>query len=220
MDATHTPVATASSDMVARLHAKLSEYDIHVLCDNTGSMNDPNKESDPNGPTRWQAIQETLKDFCRFACEIDDDGINMGFFGGNRFNYYANVTVDQVSGILAQQQISGGTYMARPLAQMLAKAKGGKKDLVVVFLDGVLDDPEETRQVILNQANSQTADNECTILMIQAGDNSGATRELQGYDNDLVKKYGAKFDIVDTKTVAEVNQFGSFEELLANAIVD
>ena len=53
------------------------------------------------------------------------------------------------------------------------------------------------------------------ILFVQVGDDASATRFLQGLDDNLK---GAKFDIVDAKTVAEVDAFASTAELLLAAI--
>jgi hypothetical protein len=207
------------TDMVARLHTKLTEYDLHVLCDITGSMDDPNSAKDPTGPTRWAYAQETLRECCRLACAIDDDGITLGFFGGNKYPIYENVTNDKVNEILNKQVIGGGTYLAPALNQLFRKIGGGKKDLCLVFLDGEVNDKPQVEAELIAQANRQAADNECTVLFIQVGDDSAARAWLKTLDDGLEKK-GAKFDIVDAKTLDEVAQYPSFEELLANAIVD
>lgn len=207
------------TEMVQRLRSKLTEYDMHILCDVTGSMDSPVKASNPTGQTRWHYAQETLRDFTKFACEIDDDGINLGFFGGNKFPLHENVTADKIAGILNGQSVGGGTFLAPALNQMFRKAAGSKKDLVIVFLDGEVNDAPAVEAELIAQANRQSSDNDCTVLFVQIGDDSGAKRWLQALDDGLTAK-GAKFDIVDVKTIDEVAQYSSFEELLANAICD
>jgi hypothetical protein len=123
-------------------------------------------------------------------------------------------------GIFAGKTPSGST----PLAQALQAAfkMGGasdKKDLYIVLLDGEPDNEKAVYDVLIAQANTLQKDNDCTVLFIQIGDDADASAFLQDLDDGLTKR-GAKFDIVDTKKASEVAQFGSFEELLANAIVD
>ena len=65
------------------------------------------------------------------------------------------------------------------------------------------------------QANSQANDDDCTVVFIQVGDDAAATRYLQSLDDDLS---GAKFDIVDVKTVAEAAAFNTTAELIVAAI--
>jgi hypothetical protein len=91
--------------------------------------------------------------------------------------------------------------------------------LIIVFLDGEVNDESEAQAELIAQANRQANDNDCTILFVQVGDDAAAKAMLERWDNELVQK-GAKFDIVDKKTVDEVAKYSSFEELLANAIVD
>lgn len=217
---TQTPVANAAQTLIQRLEAKLSEYDMHVLCDITGSMEQPVRSNNPSGPSRWAYAQETLRDFCKLACKIDDDGIALGFFGGNKFPMYENVTADKIDGLLNSQTVGGGTYLAPALNAMFAIAeKATKKDLIIVFLDGEVSDAEATMQALIAKANAQTNDNDCTVLFIQVGDDASATKFLNTLDDGLQAK-GAKFDIVDVKTIDEAAQYSSFAELLANAIVD
>ena len=67
----------------------------------------------------------------------------------------------------------------------------------------------------IQQANSQANDDDCTVLFVQVGDDAAATRFLQSLDDDLA---GAKFDIVDAKTVTEADAFNSTAELIVAAI--
>jgi len=208
---------TSGTELQQRLRTKLTEYDMYVLVDKTGSMDEPVKAG--SSKSRWTYMQETLRDFTKFACEIDDDGIVIGFFSGNQFPLHKNVTADQVDTILNQYKPGGGTVLAPALNQMFREAQGSKKDLIIVFLDGEVNDPRETEAELIAQANRQNSDNDCTVLFVQVGDDTDAKRWLQTLDDNLTSK-GAKFDIVDVKTVDEVSKFSSFEELLATAITD
>lgn len=206
--------------LLQRLRAKLSEYDIFFLCDKTGSMNEPVKSSEPNGTTRWNYMQEVLRDIIKTANEIDDDGITLGFFSGSNFPMYENVTSEKAKEILNSVTPGGGTYLGPALQQMFAKAGGtAKKDLIVIMLDGEVADRDDTIAQLVAQANKQDNDNACTVLFVQVGDDAGAKNFLKYLDDNLVSKHGAKFDIVDTKTVDEIGS-KPFEVVLAEAIVD
>jgi hypothetical protein len=107
---------------------------------------------------------------------------------------------------------------AEALTEALKLAgKSAKKDFILVFTDGVPDDAVAAANVIKRQANSQTADDDCTILFVQVGDDREATAYLRSLDDDLK---GAKFDIVDAKTMVEADAFASTAELVVAAIND
>lgn len=53
------------------------------------------------------------------------------------------------------------------------------------------------------------------IQMLQIGRDEGASKFLKQLDDDLVTKYKAKHDIVDTKTMDEIESVGITEALLA-----
>jgi hypothetical protein len=87
----------------------------------------------------------------------------------------------------------------------------------VVFTDGVPDDKKAVEDVIRRQANSQENDEDLTFLFVQVGRDKSATQYLKKLDDDLT---GAKFDIVDAKTIEEVDKFSSIPELILHAISD
>jgi Mg-chelatase subunit ChlD len=168
--------------------------------------------------TRWSAVQEAAKTLIRDVSKIDSDGIGLVLFGGSSIQSYDGVTSDKATKVFDDNEPRGGTPLAQALTACLALAgKSSKKDMIVVFTDGVPDDPEAAKKVILDAANLQETDDALTILFVQVGDNAQATEYLKGLDDDLK---GAKFDIVDSKTVAEVDAFASTAELLYAAMND
>jgi Mg-chelatase subunit ChlD len=199
--------------LAANAIAKLSEYDFIAVVDTSGSMAEPNKAG--GSTTRWEAMQESLRTLIRDLSQIDTDGIGMVQLGGN-INAWENVTEANALDIFKDLSPRGGTPLAEALTKAFSMAgKSAKKDMIVVYTDGVPDDQDAVKRVILNQANSQSSDDDLSILFVQVGDNADATRFLQGLDDNLK---GAKFDIVDAKTVAEVDAFASTAELLLAAI--
>ena len=200
---------------ISRDEAKLSEYDFIVLVDASGSMSE---QDCPGNRSRWDYMQETLGSFVRDVQKLDSDGIGLVIFGGSNIEKHDGVTADKLKDVFATRQPRGATPLAEALAEGLKLAgKSSKKDFLMVFTDGVPDDQKAAADVIRRQSNSQTADDECTILFIQVGRDAGASRYLQQLDDALT---GAKFDIVDAKTIEEAERFPSTTALVINAIND
>ena len=194
--------------------AKLSEYDFVVLVDKSGSMAEPVKAGASR--TRWEAVQESALQFARDVGQFDSDGIDVVVFGGSTVDSHTGVTADKVKEVFGKYSPRGGTPLAEALAAGLQLAgTSDKKDFVVVFTDGVPDDREAAAKLIIEAANRQESDDALTILFVQVGDDASATAFLQRLDDNLT---GAKFDIVDAKTVAEVDAFSSTTDLILAAI--
>lgn len=196
--------------------AKFSEYDFIVAIDTSGSMGEPVKAG--SSITRWEAVQESALTIIRDVEKLDQDGIGLVLFGGPNIRAFDGVTSDKVRDVFASSSPRGSTPLAEALTAALALAgKSDKKDLIVVFTDGVPDDRQAAARVITQAANAQETDDALTVLFVQVGDDRSATAYLKSLDDDL---RGAKFDIVDARTVPEVDAFASTVELIATAIGD
>lgn len=192
---------------------RLSEFDFVIAIDTSGSMGEPVKAG--SDVTRYQSVQESAIAMIRDAQAIDQDGLGLVLFG-SKVESFDGVTVDKAREIFATRAPRGTTPLAEALDACFALAgKSDKKDVIIVFTDGVPDDKAAAAQRIIQQANSQASDDDCTVLFIQVGDDAAATAYLQSLDDDLK---GAKHDIVDAKTVAEANAFNSTAELVVAAI--
>lgn len=196
-------------------HPKLTEFDFIVLIDASGSMGETDM---PNGLSRWKHMQETATAFARDMSAIDADGIDVITFGGSTISTYEGVNADKVKEVFESRSPRGTTPLAQALeaAFKLAK-KDDKKTFIIVFTDGVPDDKEAAARAIIAQSNSQTTDDELTILFVQVGGDPAASAYLRRLDDDLT---GAKFDIVDAKTMEEAEKFPSTADLVIHAIND
>lgn len=193
----------------------LSEYDFIVVVDTSGSMSSPNKAGQSR--TRWEAMQESVGVFVRDIEKIDSDGIDVVQLGG-QVQTWQGVTSAKVQEMFNTLSPRGSTPLAEALSAAFKLAgKSDKKDFIIVFTDGEPDDKIAAAQVIKAQANSQATDDACTVLFVQVGDDAAATRFLKSLDDDLK---GAKFDIVDAKTMAEAEAFPTTAELVVAAIND
>ena len=196
--------------------AKFSEYDFIVAIDTSGSMGEPVKAG--SSVTRWEAVQESALTIIRDVEKLDQDGIGLVLFGGPNIRALDGVTSDKARDVFASSSPRGSTPLAEALTAALALAgKSDKKDFIVVFTDGVPDDRQAAARVITQAANAQETDDALTILFVQVGDDRSATAYLKSLDEDL---RSAKFDIVDARTVPEVDAFASTVELIATAIGD
>lgn len=195
--------------------ATLSEYDFVVVIDTSGSMGSPVKSG--GGRARWEAMQESVGAFVRDIEKFDSDGIDVVQLGGG-VKSWAGVTSSKVGDLFASLRPMGSTPLAEALTEALKLAgKSDKKDFIIVFTDGVPDDQAAAASVIRAASNKQETDDALTILFVQVGDDAGAAAYLKGLDDNLK---GAKFDIVDAKTLAEAEQFATTAELVVAAIND
>lgn len=192
----------------------LSEYDFIAVIDASGSMS----TEDMKGRSRWLYMQETAEQFCRDMCKLDSDGIDLVVFSGTGVNSYQGVQVEKVSEIFRERQPRGSTPLAEALKEAVKLAgKSDKKDFIIIFTDGVPDDQEAAAKVIRDQSNKQTNDEDLTFLFVQVGHDAGAAQYLRMLDDNLK---GAKFDIVDAKTIDEAEKFASTTDLILAAIDD
>lgn len=209
---TAAPVVLTQEQKVA----KLSEYDFILVIDKSGSMGECNKGT--SGPTRWEYAQESTIAMAREICKIDADGIGLVLFSGGSIVSLDNCTVDKVKEAFAANRPGGSTPLAEALTAALTLGHKSSKNLfILVLTDGVPDSKEAAAKVIIDQANSQDTDEACTFLFVQVGADAQATKYLKMLDDDLT---GAKFDIVDAKTIDEADGFASIADLVLNAIAD
>lgn len=196
------------------LTSVLSEYDFIVAIDKSGSMG----TEDMGGRSRWDYMKETATAFTRDVCKIDSDGIGVVLFGGSSVVSEDGCDVAKIEELFMAHRPNGGTPMHLALNEAFKLAgKSAKKDFIVVFTDGVPDDPLATAEALKRQANKQESDDACTVLFVQVGHDASAARYLKSLDDDLK---GAKFDIVDAKTIDELEKFSSTADLVMAAIND
>lgn len=195
--------------------AKLSEYDFVLVVDKSGSMGETDM---PGNRSRWEAMQETAVGFARDISQIDSDGIGLVLFSGTGVVVEDNCGVDKVKHVFANNRPSGSTPLAEALTAAFKLAgKSAKKDFVLVFTDGVPDSEADAAKVLVEQANKQESDDALTVLFVQVGYDARAAAYLRQLDDNLK---GAKFDIVDAKSMQEAEKFSSTAELVLAAIND
>lgn len=192
----------------------LTEFDYIVVVDASGSMT----TEDVKGRARWDAVQETAAQFTRDLAKLDSDGIGLVVFNGQAITAHDGVDANKLNEVFASIRPRSSTPLAEALTEALKLAgKSDKKDFIIVFTDGVPDDKAAAAKVIVDAANKQETDDALTILFVQVGHDAAATAYLRELDDNLK---GAKFDIVDAKTVDEAEAFATTADLVLAAIAD
>ena len=198
---------------------RLKNRDYVLVIDKSGSMT---ATDTPSGKSRWNYMQESTVAVANKCNEYDPDGITVIPFAGS-FKTYENTTPEKVNQIFSENEPMGGTVLAPVLKAIfngyLARKKAGQAkasgELLLVVTDGQPQDENEVAKEIVNFTKQlDTGDDEYGIQFVQVGKDPGASAFLKKLDDDLTKQ-GAKFDIVDTKTMEELENIGLTEALIA-----
>ncbi len=198
----------------------MENRDYTLIIDQSGSMSAADQ---PDGKTRWQAVQESTLALARKCAEFDPDGITVYFFS-SRFKRYDNVTEDKVDAIFQGNALGGTTNLASVLQDAVnnyfrRKAAGQAKplgEIIFAITDGEPDDRIAVADVIVHATHKMEQEKELAISLIQVGSDSKVTRSLKSFDDQL-QGLGAKFDIVNTITVEEMEDM-TLTDVLINAI--
>jgi uncharacterized protein YegL len=202
--------------------AVLENRDYTLILDRSGSMMTADM---PGGRSRWLAAQESTLALAAKCEQLDPDGITVYLFSG-KFRRFENVTAQKVQTIFQENDPMGSTNLAAVLQHCLdsyfqRKAAGQTKangELVLVVTDGEPDDQRAVMKTIIDATRKMDRDEELGFSFIQIGRDAGATRFLKALDDELVRA-GAKFDIVDTVTLEDMEDL-TMNEILLNALND
>lgn len=196
--------------------------DYTLIIDKSGSMS---TNDQAEGKTRWQVAQEATLALAKTCEAIDPDGITVYVFSG-RFRRYDNVTAAKVAQIYEENDPMGRTELLAVLQDAFEnyfqrKAAGLTKpngETFLVVTDGEPEDRRGVIEAIVSAANRIDRDEELAISLIQVGSDPKTRAFFQALDDQL-QAIGAKFDIVDTVTVAQMGTM-SLTDVLLKAITD
>lgn len=202
----------------------LENRDYTLIIDKSGSMSTKDQQG---GRSRWDVMQESTIALASKCEEFDPDGITVYTFS-TRFRRYENVTANKVEQIFKENEPLGRTEMADVLQdamqnyfqrQEMGQTKPNGETILVVT-DGQPDNRKAVITVIVDATQRMNKDEELAISFIQIGNDPEATAFLKLLDDEL-QTVGAKFDIVDTITIQEIEEESlSLKEVLLNAILD
>lgn len=191
-----------------------------LLLDRSGSMGEAVKSG--SSQSRWAYAQEATLALARKCAEFDSDGIDVYTFNKG-FKRYANTTPEKVADIFKTESPSGGTDFVPVLKDAFENHfKNDKPTTILVLTDGAPSDGADGQtalaKLIVATSKKLEGDAELGVSFIQIGTDPNATAFLKKLDDDLVGA-GAKFDIVDAKTVDDLENM-SIEDVLLAAVND
>lgn len=193
----------------------LNDRDYTLILDKSGSMS---TKDQAGGRSRWHAARESAAALATKCEELDPDGLTLYVFG-SRFKRYEHVTAGRIDKVFDENEPAGGTDLAGVLAHAFTsyferRAHGGTRpETILVVTDGEPDDGSAVIKTIVDASRKIQRDEELAVSLIQVGRDQNARRFLKLLDDELVPA-GAKFDIVDTVTLDEVEELGLTEVLL------
>lgn len=204
---------------MSETQSRLANRDYVLIMDKSGSMS---TNDCIGGMSRWDAAKESTEAVARKIEGFDPDGFTVIPFAGS-YKVYENCKSSTVTQIFQENEPNGGTVLAPVLEAAFGdylkrKAAGQTKangEMLLVVTDGAPQDQSAVAKTIINFANKlENGDGEYGIQFLQIGKDHQAAQFLKQLDDDLVKQ-GAKWDIVDTKTMDEVEQVGIQAALVA-----
>ena len=181
--------------------AEISELDIQLWVDTSGSMA---RNASVGTSTRHHVAQELALGLATFFAKHDDDGIGLGFFGGQKVDFEDNVTGDKIVTLFEGHQPAGSTPMVKALTRAIEVAeKSGKKSVILFVCDGEPSDGDlKDLAGVIAGMTDRVPEERINISFLQVGDDPDSTKLLQFLDDELVAN-GAKYDAVDTKPELE-----------------
>ena len=199
----------------------VTNRDYTLIIDKSGSLT----TDDGTGKTRWELAQESTIALAQHCDEIDPDGLTIYLYSG-RFRRYDNVDADKIRQIYAVNEPMGKSDLKSVLQDALdnyfqRKAEGTAKangETMLVITDDIPDEPKEIIKIIIDASHKIDRDEELGISFIQIGKDKKAREYFQALD-DLLEDAGAKFDIVDTVTMDDLEKM-SLQQVLLNALID
>jgi len=212
----------------------IENRDYTLIIDKSGSMA---TKDEKGGRSRWAAMEESTFALASKCEEYSQDGITVYVFSTD-YVRYDNVTQSKITKIFKENDPFGSTNLASVLkhatdSYINRKNEGKSKpngETILVVTDGVPDDGEAVKKVIIEASNRIDRDEELGISLIQIGTDKEATKflkelddELKGNDElkDTEAKLKAKFDICDTVTIQDIEKNNMrLYEVLLNAIID
>ncbi len=196
----------------------LSNFDFTIIIDRSGSMGNAYK----GGKSRYEFLRESVMSFSLKLSKIDKDGFDLYLFSGKFTRFEGINSSEKVMEIFDSRDPNGSTDLTSVLEDFFKHfnaTASEKPHICVVFTDGEPDDKNSVAKSIVAQSKKLIADEQLTLLFIQIGNDLGATKFLKGLDDELTK-HGAKFDIVDVKTIEDTENYDDLSELLLEAIID
>ncbi|MDY6900533.1 MAG: VWA domain-containing protein [Cyanobacteriota bacterium] len=191
----------ANSDLINR--------DYTIIIDISGSMATTDY---PQGTTRWVAAQKYTLALAKKCEQLDPDGITVYMFAEN-FQRYDFVTSSKVKQIFEENNPQGGANLLTVLQDAINnyfQRKTNNKikssgETILVVTDGVSSNRIGISQAIIDATQRIDNNQELRISFIQVGYEPHISKAIKSWEDEL-QGNGAKFDIVNSVTLDEINK--------------
>ncbi|MEO1431104.1 MAG: VWA domain-containing protein [Cyanobacteria bacterium J06633_8] len=196
----------------------LINRDYTIIIDISASMATPDY---PEGTTRWTAAQKYTLALAKKCEQLDTDGITVYMFAEN-FQRYDFVTSSKVEQIFEENKPQGGANLLTVLQDAInsyfqRKANGKTKssgETILVVTDGVSSNRIGISQAIINASQKMDNNQELGISFIQVGYEPHISKAIKSWDDEL-QGLGAKFDIVNSVTLDEIDEMTMTQILIS-----
>ena len=195
--------ANSSKDPAWR---KLQKYDIVMLIDQSGSMNDI---VTGDGLSKWDWCKNQLTSFASQALENTGRRFTIITFNGE-YRLRSNCSAAEVQSTFNNNHPEGATDLATPLDFVLKdylQHNRANPLLVVVLTDGVPAAPELIEKSIIETTHQMAISEQIKIVFFEIGNDSDGRALIRQLDAGLVSE-GARYDIVDANTFERLQQVG------------
>jgi len=185
---------------------KLQNYDIVMLIDQSGSMNDP---VDAAGVTKWDWCSNQLTTFASQALSNTGRRFTIATFNGS-YDLRRNCGAEEVQQTFARNRPGGPTDLATPLDFVLNDYMGGARInplLVVVLTDGEPAAPELVEKCIVDITKRMSSPEQIKIVFFEIGNDADGKALIRMLDAGLLPQ-GARYDIVEANTFDRLQQLG------------
>lgn len=202
--------AAAAAPVVNTNNLELNKGDNFIFgVDVSGSMahNDC-----PGNMSRIEYLKEKVILFAQEASKWDTDGIDVLSFG-HKITQYNGVTGDKAEEIIKKLSANEGSTDTAGLiraAYKLHKDAGKEQTVLFIATDGNPSDPDAVKKAIIDITKDVKDEREFNIAFLTVGNIDAALRNYLTALDDELESAGAKYDIVDVKSLEEVDFMTAF----------
>jgi len=177
-------------------------------------------ESAPNPPhfaERWGAAQEAIRVLTQHCEALDPDGVTVYIAGRDEtdacsFSRHEKLTSQALMQVLAENYPPCQVILHQVLETAMAryfqrKAQGQSQpngEIILVILDGEPEDRMAVVRVIKDATEQMETEHELRLSFVQIGEDAIATGFLTALDENLKADAGARFDIVCSQQLQEI----------------
>lgn len=195
---------------------RLGQYDISVLIDSSGSMNESDCPSAfgfvPQNVSRWQWCREQMGWFSQQIESAFPRGITLMTFA-SKFQKFEHVSARDIGNVFNRFTPDGGTNLHLPMRDAIdnyfARRDAGMRPkplMLAVISDGDPSNKGEVRKIIKEAQQKMMSPDELKVVFFLIGSDRSGQRFVDELDNELPAQMNV--DIVSSHSFAEVNNIG------------